>query len=183
MNTQKKQSFKSMEDNFPLFLAGAVIGWIYEVLLNLFATGTFVNRGMLHGPWLPIYGTGCILMVQLKKLIGNKTARYFIACTAISGVLEYITSWLLESIYHKRWWDYSELPLNLNGRIFVGGLVGFGVAGCLFTNLIIPIMEKKYKTIPPRIRNGFEAILKVIFILDMLVSLFFPNDIIEGKLM
>lgn len=61
MNTQKKQSFKSMEDSFPLFLAGAVIGWIYEVLLNLFATGTFVNRGMLHGPWLPIYGTGCVI--------------------------------------------------------------------------------------------------------------------------
>lgn len=177
MNTQKEPLSRGMEDTFPLFLAGAVTGWMYEVLLNLATAGTFVNRGMLHGPWLPIYGSGFVLMVQLKKLIGNNTARYFMACTAISGVLEYITSWLLESIYHKRWWDYSELPLNLNGRIFVGGLIGFGVAGCLFTDLAIHIIEKKYKAIPLRIRKGFEIIGAVAFFLDMLVSLFFPNDV------
>ncbi len=174
MKTQK-QLFGRLENIFCLFLAGAVIGWLYEVLLHLVSTGTLVNRGMMHGPWLPIYGTGCILMVGLKKWVGNKPGRYFIACVAASGVLEYATSWLMESVYHKRWWDYSGFPLNLHGRIFAGGLVGFGVAGCLFAYLVFPVMEKRYRAIPDHIRKGFAVMLAIVFVLDVLVSLFFPN--------
>lgn len=160
---------------FYLFLGGAVIGWLYEVILHLVRDGVFVNRGMLHGSWLPIYGIGCVLMVYLKKLTGGKPVFYFSACFIASAILEYTASWLMELIYHTRWWDYSNLPLNINGRIFIGGLFGFALAGCLLVYVFLPIMEKVYHKIPYIIVNLIARFLAVIFILDVFFSMLFPN--------
>lgn len=158
-----------------LFLTGAFLGWLYEVLLFVFKDGMLVNRGMLHGPWLPIYGLGCLAMVWLKKVVGDRPIPYFLISMAVCGVMEYISSWLSETIYHVRWWDYSSCPLNLNGRIFLGGLLGFGAAGCLFTFLLHPFICKRYNTIPQRWKQHIAAFLFTAFLMDLLLSLFFPN--------
>lgn len=158
-----------------LFLAGAMIGWIYEVILRFFQENVLVNRGMLHGPWLPIYGIGCILMVGLKKWKGDKPISYFGVCFIASAVLEYATSWLLEMIYHTRWWDYGDLFLNLNGRIYLKGLLGFALGGCLLAYVVLPVMEKLYHRIPYNIKNLSVHVLTVVFILDMCLSILFPN--------
>lgn len=166
---------KKFVDVFFLFLLGALIGWSYEVILHLIQDGTIVNRGMLHGPWLPIYGTGCILMVGLKKLTNGKPVAYFSSCFIASAVLEYATSWLMETIYHARWWDYSNLPLNLNGRIFLGGLFGFAAAGCLLVYVLLPMIEKGYRKISYNIVQSTAGLLATFFILDVFISVFFPN--------
>ena len=158
-----------------LFFTGAFIGWGYEVLLHLLCYGTFVNRGVLHGPWLPIYGVGCVLIILLKKWIGKKPFTFFSVSVVGCAVLEYVTSWLLETVYHTRWWDYSNLPLNLNGRIFLGGLLGFGIAGLLFAYLVFPWMEKQFNKIPIHIQKVITALLVVIFLFDAVISLLFPN--------
>ena len=171
-----KEIYRSkLIDIFSLFLVGGFIGWLYEVILHLVMDGSFVNRGMLHGPWLPIYGLGCILMVSLKYWAGKTIVSYFWACFFASAVLEYVTSWLMEAIYHNRWWDYSKLPLNLNGRVFLGGLLGFALIGCLLSYVLLPGMKKMYCMLPQKLVNFSAYLLVVIFILDVFISIRFPN--------
>lgn len=172
----KRNNAKTMITNIIfIFLTGALIGWLYEVILHIFTSEAFVNRGILHGPWLPIYGTGCLLIVGLKKLIGNRWMIYFVISTVACGMVEYMTSWLMETVYHTRWWDYSNMPLNLNGRIFVGGLLGFGAAGCIFAYGLLPILTRQYQKIPVRIKTWTAGILFAVFLLDVVLSLFCPN--------
>lgn len=166
---------KKLVDVFILFLIGAVIGWSYEVILHLVRDGVLVNRGMLHGPWLPIYGIGCVLIVALKQWTGGKPVTYFITCFFASAVLEYGTSWLMETIYHTRWWDYSRLPLNLNGRIYLKGLLGFALTGCLFVYVLLPASKKLYCKLPKNTMKWIVGLLAIVFILDVFLSMFFPN--------
>lgn len=158
-----------------LFGIGALSGWIYEVLLHMVTSGNFANRGILHGPWLPIYGIGCLVIVGLKRVVGNYISCYLIISIVASGVMEYMTSWLMEEIYHRRWWDYSEFPLNLNGRIFAGGLLGFGIAGTLVAYLLLPILEKKYVKFPEKWKNRIAFTFLLCFMADVFLSLWNPN--------
>lgn len=175
MKIEKISVRKIFTDSAFLFLTGAVIGWLYEVLLHLVTDGAFVNRGMLHGPWLPIYGVGCLLMVGLKIAIGGRPVLYFAASTVACGAVEYAASWLMETFYNMRWWDYSDCPLNLNGRIFAGGLLGFGIAGCLFVYGLLPILAKKYNSISVRTKEVIAFVFVLTFLADAVISAAAPN--------
>ena len=134
MKYEKMNAKKLLTDAAFLFL----IGWLYEVGLHLVKDGVFVNRGMLHGPWVPIYGLGCVMMVLLKKSIGDRPVLYFVTSVVGCGVMEYTSSWLSEKLYHARWWNYSSCPLNLNGRIFLGVA---GVIGIVVLLMLIPLTK------------------------------------------
>ena len=175
MNNERIRIEKIATDCIVLFLTGAVIGWLYEVTLHVVTDGTFVNRGILHGPWLPIYGTGCLLIVGLKKIIGKRPVSFFTISMAVCGVIEYVTSWLMEVIWDTRWWDYSDCMLNLNGRVFVGGLFGFGAAGCLFVYGLLPMLIKRYRKIPDKVQRWIAILFLLIFLIDMVLSLLCPN--------
>lgn len=175
MKYVKDAKRRMLTDAVLLFLTGAFIGWLYEVVLFIFKDGMLVNRGMLHGPWLPIYGFGCLMMVWLKRKIGNRPVLYFLISTLACGIMEYTSSWLSEIIYHVRWWDYSNCLFNLNGRIFLGGLLGFGATGCLFVFVLLPFMVKQYHKISFKNRQLLAAVLIAVFFVDLAISLFFPN--------
>jgi len=175
MDSAKMRMSKFFTDCTFLFITGAGIGWLYEVIIHIFKDGAFVNRGMLHGPWLPIYGVGCLIMVGLKLWIGEHPISYFAASVAACGVIEYAASWMMETFYGMRWWDYSSCPLNLNGRIFAGGLIGFGAAGCLFVFVLLPILQKIYGKIPERLKKLIALVFIIIFIIDAVSSVISPN--------
>lgn len=175
MNCKKANVTKLLTDAAFLFLIGSLAGWLYEVGLHLVRDGVFVNRGMLHGPWVPIYGLGCLMMVLLKKFIRNRPILYFGASVLGCGVMEYTSSWLSETLYHARWWDYSSCPLNLNGRVFLGGLLGFGIAGCVFVFVLLPVLQKQYRQIPEKLKGHIAALFLVVFAADLVVSLLAPN--------
>lgn len=160
---------------FFIFLTGAVIGWLYEVVLHLVQEGFFVNRGMLRGPWLPIYGVGAFLIAILKRYTGRRPVLFFGVSVGACAVLEYATSWIMEVIYHTRWWDYSNLPLNLHGRIFLGGLLGFGAAGIFFAYVLLPMLQRAYQKIPQNLVRWILLAILVIFALDCVISLANPN--------
>ena len=84
------------------FFTGSAIGLLYEVTLHVIRDGSFVNHGMLHRPWLPIYGLGCLIVVWLKNQIDQKPVIHFLISTLICGIIEYFTSWSMEQIYHVR---------------------------------------------------------------------------------
>lgn len=103
-----------------IFFTMSLTGWLWEVCLHLISDGSFVNRGFLHGPWLPIYGSGSILILTLLHKLRKKPLLEFLAIILLCGCIEYYISWFLEQMYDgMRWWDYSDYFLNLNGRVCV----------------------------------------------------------------
>ena len=124
-----------------LFFIFSCIGWVWEVSLHLVNDGEFVNRGVLHGPWLPIYGSGGVLILTVLNKFRKNPAAEFVAIVVLCGVVEYFTSYYLEVTQGKKWWDYSGYFLNLNGRICAEGLLVFGVGGMAIVYALAPVLD------------------------------------------
>lgn len=114
-----------------LFFACSFLGWCMEVTCKLVQFGRFINRGFLLGPLCPIYGTGAVLMAYFLPLWTTQVESTFLLALVLCGTLEYITSWLMEKLFHARWWDYSQKRFNINGRVCASNLLAFGVMGVL----------------------------------------------------
>lgn len=116
------------------FFVFSVLGWLMEVMLKYIQFHRFINRGFLIGPYCPIYGCGVVVISVVVGGIFGKHGTYgdiFLAGVVICGALEYFVSWYMEKAFHARWWDYSGKPMNLNGRIWIGNLVLFGLASVI----------------------------------------------------
>ena len=158
---------------FFLFSGG---GWLWEVALHLVQTGEFANRGFLHGPWLPIYGSGGILILLLLYRIRNKPMAEFISMIILCGILEYLTSWVLEITHDgAKWWDYNGYYLNLNGRICAEGLLVFGIGGMAFVYVLAPVIDNFIEQIRMKILLPVCAALVVLFSADVIYSAVNPN--------
>ena len=158
-----------------LFFTFSMIGWLWEVGLHIFNSGGFVNRGVLHGPWLPIYGSGGVLMLLLLKKFREKPLLTFFLAMVLCGIVEYGTAWYLEYTQHLKWWDYSGYFLNLHGRICLEGLIVFGLGGCAFIYLLAPLLDQIFLKIPKRTAVLVCLILVIIFCADAGYSYFHPN--------
>ena len=132
----------SIDYLFLFFIAYSFIGWICEEIWTTFSQKKITKRGMLFGPICPIYGFGAVGILSLLYPWRNTWLRLFFASVLVTSVLEYITSWLLEKIFHAKWWDYSGQPLNLNGRCCLLNSAAFGVGGLALEHLLHPFMEK-----------------------------------------
>ena len=120
------------------------LGWIYETLLCTLKSGKWENRGFLYGPICPIYGVGSVMIILIMEQtrqtsLAFEVWQYFLISVCGSAALEYGTAWGMEKLFHARWWDYSDLPLNLHGRISLFTSLGFGVAGLLIVYRIAPL--------------------------------------------
>jgi len=157
-----------------LFVIFSVVGWVWEVSLHL-TQGSFVNRGVLHGPWLPIYGSGGVVVLVLLQKIRQKPWLTFILTVIICGILEYSTSWYLETFKGHKWWDYSGYFLNLNGRICAEGLLVFGLGGCAFIYILAPRIDDLIEKIPLKIQIIACIVLMGLFATDQIYSHKHPN--------
>ena len=129
---------QNIETYVLLFTIYSIMGWLMEVVLGLIQHHKFVNRGFLIGPYCPIYGFGG---VAITLLLGNfmQTMEKVslldsiwistIVIMCICGTLEYVTSYLMEKLFHARWWDYHRFKLNINGRICLETLLPFTIIG------------------------------------------------------
>lgn len=159
-----------------MFFSFSVIGWLWEVSLHLFGEGVFVNRGFFHGPWLPIYGTGGILiLVLLKKFVDRPLAAFFLA-VAVCGTVEYFVGLFLWEFKNMYWWNYSGYFLNLHGRICAEGLIVFGLGGCAFLYLIAPLFDELFRKIPKKTALVLCIVLLSLFAADTVWSLIQPNS-------
>ena len=158
-----------------LFFTFSIMGWLWEVSLHLFGEGRMVNRGVMLGPWLPIYGSGGVLILVLLQKVRKYPLVTFFLTVLICGVVEYTTSWFLETTQHMKWWDYTGYLLNLNGRICLEGLIVFGFGGCAFIYVLAPLLDELYQKIPRRIAAAVCAVLLVLFGTDLIYSRFHPN--------
>ncbi len=165
----------SLQTLILLFFTFSFIGWVWEVSLHLFGSGVFVNRGVLHGPWLPIYGTGGVLLLVLLKKVRDNPLATFLLGMVVCGVVEYSTAWYLETFKHTKWWDYTGYFLNLHGRICAEGLLVFGLGGCMFIYVLGPLLNNLYAKVPARVKNRLCAVLLAVFLVDFTYSSFVPN--------
>lgn len=178
LRVNRKSDSEYWLDLILMFFVISAIGWIWEVFLIWFLSGNLGDRGFLHGPWLPIYGCGGILMIWMKEHLPNKRWVFFLSCIGVAGVLEYATSWILEYVYHTRWWDYSSEPLNLNGRICVSNLLLFGIAGLFLVYFLYPKLKKLFAQLPRKCKIAVDTVLSTMFCIDAVWSMYSPNAIL-----
>ena len=107
------------------FMIYSFIGWIYESGLRSIKHKRLYNSGFLSGPYIPIYGFGAVIDILLLGKYNNPLY-IFLFSAIINCILEYFTSYFMELLFHARWWDYSDKPLNINGRIYYLGFIAFG---------------------------------------------------------
>ncbi len=127
------------------------------------------------GPWLPIYGTGTILMLILLKLLADRPLILFPSAMVLCGVVEYFTSWLLEKMFNAFWWDYDNMFFNINGRVCLEGLIFFAIGGFLIIYFIAPIIDEFVRYIPTKFKKTICSILIIIFCIDFIHGLNNPN--------
>ena len=156
---------------FLLFMIYSVAGWIMEVTCKSFEAKKFINRGFMIGPYCPIYGWGAIFItILLKRYISDWIVLFFMSMITC-GILEYLTSYVMEKLFHARWWDYSRRKYNINGRICLETLVPFGLLGLTIMYITNPIILNGLQNIPDNILNVIAIVLFVIFTIDGIVSL------------
>ena len=113
----KKKNIHSFDFYCLLFFVLSFAGWVWEVVLHLFTSHAFINRGVYKGPYLPIYGVGGLLLSFFLKRFRKNPPLVFARSLMICSVLEYYTSWFLERRWGVRWWEYSGHLMNMKGRI------------------------------------------------------------------
>lgn len=132
----------------------SLLGWIWESVYCTAKNQKWQNRGFLYGPICPIYGFGSILALIIYDMVKSdfvsdfSIGQIFLLGFLASMVLEYPTSFVLEKLFHARWWDYSSLPLNINGRTSVPTSIGFGVGAIVIKEVLIPLADGFYIDFP-----------------------------------
>lgn len=158
-----------------VFFVFSFVGWCIEVTLKYRQFGRFINRGFLIGPWLPIYGCGAALitltvagLTPVERGVGTTFAISLIVC----GLIEYLASYFMEKKFHARWWDYSQKPMNLHGRVWIGNLILFGIGGVAIIHIVNPILYGLFDSLSLVSREIIAGCLSVIFLADYSVSHF-----------
>ncbi len=131
------------------FLFYSFLGWIAETIYCSVLQGKFVYRGFLNGPLCPIYGFGAMFVIYLLKPFANNIFILFIAGVIITSSLEYFSSFVLEKIFHMKWWDYSKNFLNLNGRICALNSSLFGILSVFAVRKLDPFTSNLVGKLSP----------------------------------
>lgn len=153
-----------------LFFIYSILGFIVESIYTFIMNRKFLNRGFLIGPYLPIYGFGCLLLIILLKDSIKDPISLFFKSIIICSILEYFTSYIMEKIFKTRWWDYSNRKFNINGRICLETMIPFGILGCLVMYVINPFIVNIILTIDIKLIYIISFILLFIFIIDFTIS-------------
>lgn len=153
-----------------LFAIGCFIGDIYEVALHYIKNGEIVaRRGVIYGPFNPVYGFGLILMVLLLGKV-KKTWKMFIYGATIGGTFEYVCSLIQEKVYGSYAWDYSHLPLNIGGRTTIPYALFWGLLAIFVMKVLVPKMSNTIEKIPVKFGKVATCCLAVFLVWDMSIS-------------
>ena len=171
---------KKLQDYFLYFMFYSVIGWIYEVFLEVVVyRWGFSNRGFLWGPYLPVYGVGALLILGCLGRLKSRPLRVgrvnfmpavvFLAVVALTTVVELIASYLLEWTTGGWLWDYTRYAIQWQGRICLSASLRFGVGGMVILYLLQPLLEKGMDKLGAKRRKIVFAVLFSVFVLDWIL--------------
>ncbi len=160
---------------FVWFVLYSIVGWIWESTYCTIVEHKWQNRGFLYGPYCPIYGTGIVGIMLLWHSVlerGETPAWYqvFLVVMVGSAILEYVTHWTLEKLFHAYWWDYSNMPLNLNGRICLPASIFFGLGGLLVVYVFYGPTARLIAAADPIMVELFSLVLMAIIAADTAIT-------------
>lgn len=158
-----------------LFFAYSLLGWCIEVVLKYREFHRFINRGFFTGPILPIYGSGAALITLVVGNLSRFESGYgttFALSFLICGLVEYLTSYVMEKRFHARWWDYSQKPMNLHGRVWIGNLILFGLGGVAIIHILDPLLYRALDALPLSVKEIGACALLAIFAADYVLTHF-----------
>ena len=133
---------------FWIFFLYAFLGWCTEVSYAALVTGTFVNRGFLNGPVCPVYGFGVVIVLNCLTPLADNLLLLFLGSVALTSALEWFTGFVLEKLFHQRWWDYSDEPFNLSGYVCLRFSIAWGFACMFVVKLLHPTVLLFIRLIP-----------------------------------
>lgn len=166
----------SLSSLIMIFFSFCLVGWLWEVSIHIVKDGRFVNRGVMHGPWLPIYGTGAVLVLLFLYRLRKHILAEFGATILLAGVVEYFSSYMLSVLHNgQKWWDYTGYFLNINGRVCAEGLLVFGIAGTAAVYFLAPMLDNFFSRIKISLLRSICVVLIVLFMADLVYSQFVPN--------
>ena len=153
-----------------IFVVYAFLGWCTEVSYAALDTGTFVNRGFLNGPYCPIYGCGVVIVVSILTPLKENLLILFLGSVILTTVLEFMTGFLLEKVFHNKWWDYSDKPFNIKGYVCLKFSVYWGLACTFIMDILHPIIYDTILWIPYTVGFLFISIFMLVFVIDCSIT-------------
>ena len=153
---------------FLIFILFSFIGWISEVIyVGVTSAHKFVNRGFLHGPLCPVYGFGGVVILMLPPSLYATWIPLFFASMILCTIVEYFVSWLMEKLFHTRWWDYSHYKIQLNGRICLLNSILFGFLGVVVIHFVYPLMIDLLDSLGQKVINLSGVIILAVLSVDI----------------
>ena len=152
------------------FFVYGFLGWCTEVIFAAFKQHRFVNRGFLNGPICPIYGVGVTLVVACLEAFQSNLLLLYLSSVILVTVLEGVTGWAMDKLFHNKWWDYSKLPLNIGGYVCLLFSLIWGVACVVIVYFIHPLIHQMLSWIPHIIGLVLIVILAAALIADVIVT-------------
>ncbi|MCI8421993.1 MAG: hypothetical protein HFF50_00455 [Lawsonibacter sp.] len=154
-----------------IFFVYSFFGWCVEVGYAALVTGGFVNRGFLNGPVCPIYGFGVVIALGCLLPLQSNLVALYLGSVFLTSLLEWLTGFALEKLFHQRWWDYSDRPFNLGGYICLRFSAAWGLA-CLFVIKVLhPSILFLIRWLSQGLGWGLLALLGAVMTLDLTATL------------
>ena len=152
------------------FTIYSFLGWVCESTYCSIGQKKLVNRGFLNGPFCPIYGFGALLVISILSPFVNNIPVLFIASIIVTSTLEYITSYVLEKIFHMSWWDYSTYKYNINGRVCLQNSLMFGLLSLFVMLVIHPTIDDFVASINTKVAFALSVLFATYFIVDTIIT-------------
>ena len=152
------------------FFVYGFLGWCTEVIFAAFKQHRFVNRGFLNGPICPIYGVGVTLVIACLEAFQSNLLLLYISSVILVTVLEGVTGWAMDKLFHNKWWDYSKLPFNIGGYVCLLFSLIWGVACVFIVYFVHPLIHQVLSLIPHTAGIALIAILGIALLSDIIVT-------------
>lgn len=154
------------------FFLYSLLGYVCEVFYCSLGARRLVNRGFLHGPYIPVYGFGAIFSVMLLARYKYSILLVFLLGLSVCSVIEYVTSLILELVFHTRLWDYSGRRFSIHGRVCLLNSVLFGLLVLVVLYVVHPIVETWVGGLPGQLRTVGAFGMLLIIAVDATASIF-----------
>ena len=162
-----------------LFFFYCFCGWVWESCYVSLRQHRWVNRGFLHGPLLPIYGSGAIIILFATLPVENDLRLVWLLGMLAATVLEYVTGAVMERLFQVRYWDYSKQKFNLNGHICLSSSIAWGFFSILLVKFIHPPIARLLADVPAWLVDPLALALTVMFTVDVVQSVQAALDLRE----
>lgn len=158
------------------FVIYSILGWCCEVAFAAMKEGRFVNRGFLFGPYCPIYGFGVSFVLVCLNPIKANFVVLFLGSVVLTSILEFITGFCLEKLFHQRWWDYSNEKFNIKGYVCLKFSVMWGLACLIVVDIVHPSIEKLISYIPMKLGIVILTVCIAAYIADFITTIIGINN-------